>query len=92
MERASVRVVVLALLLTGCAYQPRLEITTGARSVNREYLGMANCLELSQQFARHVSVGYQHCSDIRYGKPFNEKFDLSHDVVGVTVGWGGNPR
>ncbi len=86
------RVVLLALLLVGCAYQPRVDITTGARLVNGDYLGMANCLALSQQFSHRVGLKYEHCSDLRYGKPFNEKWDLSHDVVGVTVGWGGNKR
>jgi hypothetical protein len=69
-----------------------VEITTGVRIVNSDRLGMANCLEVSQRLVEHVSVSYEHCSDIRYGKPFNEEYDLSHDVVGVTVGWGGNPR
>ncbi len=87
------RVVLLALLLVGCApYQPRVDITTGVRIINGDYAGMANCLELAQQFTWRVGVKYEHCSDIRYGKPFNEHYDTSHDVVGLTIGWGGNPR
>lgn len=85
----------LVVAVTGCApYQPRVEITTGLRSVNGAYRGMVNCLGVSQKFTDHVSVKWaEHCSNASDGSPRNDRYDVSHDIAaGIVIGWGGNPR
>jgi hypothetical protein len=79
-------------LLAGCGlYTPRVEVTTGVRVVNGD-TGMAACLNVNQRLRKHVSFTYLHCSDPRHGRPFNSDPDVSDDVLGVTVGWGGKPK
>jgi hypothetical protein len=83
--------ILLSCLLAGCTHTPELAITAGARRVNGENSPGA-CLVLSQKFTSHIGASFVHCSDPTAGKPFNEDYDVSDDVLGVTVRWGGQKR
>jgi hypothetical protein len=87
-----VKIVLLAsCLLVGCAYQPELAATIGARRVNGESSPGA-CLVVTQRVTEHVGTSWLHCSNPAAGKPFNEDYDVSDDVLGVTVSFGGHER
>jgi hypothetical protein len=87
-----VKIVLLAsCLLVGCAYQPELAATIGARRVNGESSPGA-CLVVTQRVTEHVGASYVHCSDPTAGKPLNQDYDVSDDVLGVTVRFGGHKR
>jgi len=90
----SLYIAALAVAAGGCThiqYQPELAATLGVRRVNGEGSPGA-CLVVSQRFTEHVGASYVHCSDFTAGKPFNDDYDVSDDVLGVTVRWGGNER
>lgn len=82
------RLVALCLLLCGCSHSPELTIVAGLRRVDGDTSPGA-CLVLKQQFAKHVGATYVHCSDPTAGKPFNRDWDVSDDVLGVSVTFGG---
>jgi thiamine biosynthesis lipoprotein ApbE len=81
-----------ACLLAGCgAYQPRVDITTGVRRVNGDD-GPVACLGVTQRVNERVSAQWQHCSDPSRGYPVDDRYDVSHDTLGVTWSFWGKPR
>lgn len=77
--------------LSACAYQPELAITAGARRVDGEHSPGA-CLIVTQRLSDRYDCRYIHCSDPESGQPFNDRYDVSDDVLGCGVSWGGAKR
>jgi hypothetical protein len=90
----SLYIAALAAVAGGCThiqYQPELAAVIGARRVNGESSPGA-CLVVTQRVTEHVGASYVHCSDPTAGKPLNQDYDVSDDVLGVTVRFGGHKR
>jgi hypothetical protein len=92
--RHALYIAALAVAAGGCThiqYQPELAAVLGVRRVNGEGSPGA-CLVVTQRVTERVGASYVHCSDPTAGKPFNEDYDVSDDVLGVTVTFGGHKR
>lgn len=81
----------LILLVTGCAYYPSMEIVGGARRVDG-VMSPGACAIVRQQINERQGFYYIHCSDPTAGQPFNTDFDVSDDVVGYGIKFGGGKR
>jgi hypothetical protein len=87
-----VRLVLLVLLLSGCAYQPRVTVSGGARVINRGEAGLVGCLAVTQRVTQRTAFEWEHCSDPSRGYPLDDRYDVSHDTLTIEYSWGGNKR
>jgi hypothetical protein len=85
------RGLVLALLLTGCTYQPEVTVLVGPKRVESE-VDAGLTLSVMQRFGGRGVCGWTHGSDVSHGTPFNDKPELVFDHAGCGVRWGGRRR
>lgn len=88
--KASCSVLMLASL-SACTHTPQIDLIAGARRVNGQS-GLGTCAVISQRLKERHRVYYLHCSDLSKGRPFNDRFDISDDVIGYGLSFGGKPR
>ena len=87
------RWLVLALLLTGCAYQPEVTVLVGPKRIEGQ-VDTGLTLSLIQRFGEHGhgACGWIHSSDIAHGTPFNDEPEFVLDHPGCGARWGGQRR
>lgn len=75
--------------VSGCA--PYVEIGGGYRRVNGDD-GLVGCFAAGNEFTDRTYLEYRHCSDPTKGRPVNDDYDVSHDVLTINHRWGGKHK
>ena len=94
------KLIVLCLILTGCAYTPELTVFAGPRQVriphptgnpSIELEDLSLTVLLIQKYGKkgHGVVGCVHSSAPDRGRPFNDRDDIQLDSCGLGARWGG---
>lgn len=82
------RWLIVALVLTGCAYQPEVTVTLGPKRVEH-VTEIGATLTIAQRFGRHGVCEYNHGSDPQHGSPLNNSEEMTWDHIGCGARWGG---
>jgi hypothetical protein len=86
------RLLLCALLLTGCATTPEVSFQLGERrtSLNSDHVP-AVVIELRTYFGPHAFCSWVHNSEPQNGRPFNDREEITFDQPGCGAKWGGKP-